>query len=885
MVRGLRVTYAALAVLWILANVFFWDWWLRPEHVASPWMYWLFTLAFFYEASFLPSMYLFFVGRMRRPRDAQAPAATRVALITLCVPSSETLEVIVQQLAAMAAVRYPHESWVLDEGHDPRVRAAAERLGVRYFSRRGIPRYNQDTAPFKAKTKAGNVNAWLDLHGHRYDYFVQFDIDHRPAPEYLDRVLGHFDDPDVAWVQGPSIYGNLRNWVARGSAEQELVLQGPLQAGFYGNSETPFIIGSHCTYRTRAVLEINGFQPTRAEDHLDTVILASRGYRGVFIPQPLAWGAGPETFETYLRQQFAWAFSMMQVLFQFTPRLVRSYRPGQALQFLFAQTWYALWSSAMLVLFSVPLVALLTGHEPANVPMWQFVLSSAPMGVTALVIWLWTRPWQLPSGLQLTWRGVVLHVARWPIVFWALLNVLLRVQHPYMITPKGAQDGLPPFSMRSQALYLVAAWLSVLVVWSYLWRGSGRVDGFVMFALLGAVYMLAVVGTNVAADLSGLRRRGLALFSALRVRALPVALLAATASATLVTASAGSETIAYAVTWQDGAHPSSTDVAGAEHAREILQWEYETSSATGSPILDMPLPGRPARPAPVSLPLPLAAHRVTVGAYDPWQQMDRVSYGLEHWYVRQDRPDLLAGALAHARNRHTIMVTVEAFPRPGQRTPPLDAIVRGEKDAELRALAHVVRSAAPQEVLIRWGHEMDLSGLYPWSANDSAMYRAAFRRVVELFRDEGAKNARWVWSPAGEANAIAYYPGEDVVDYVGLTVLGDREWDTAFGLPRQSFVELLEPRYQRMVGFGKPIVLAEVGVSGTDAEQAAWLTAAAVALPQFDLVRAVSYFVDRNAPNNRLSRQPDWRLTPGTFAAFREAVEVEGLLTRGWRAA
>jgi cellulose synthase (UDP-forming) len=77
-------------------------------------------------------------------------------------------------------------------------------------------------------------------------------------------------------VQAPSTYGNLDNWVARGAAEQELVLQGPLQRGFYGHSETPFIIGSHCTYRMSAIREIGGFQPTRAEDHLDTLMLAAR---------------------------------------------------------------------------------------------------------------------------------------------------------------------------------------------------------------------------------------------------------------------------------------------------------------------------------------------------------------------------------------------------------------------------------------------------------------------------------------------------------------------------------------------------------------------------------------------------------------------------------
>ena len=371
--------YRGLAVTWIAATLVFWIWWLQPERPATLALYIIFTIAFGYEVTTLPSIYLYFVGRMRRPIYMEPTSGLRVALITLCVPSSESLDVIVQQLEALTLVRYPHESWVLDEGDDPHVREAAARLGVRYFTRKGIDRYNQPDPPFKAKTKAGNVNAWLDTHGPDYDFFVQYDIDHIPRRDYLDRVLGYFRDPRIAWVQAPSVYGNTERWVARGAAEQELVLQGPLQQGFYGNSETPFIIGSHCSYRMAAVEKIGGFQPTRAEDHLDTLLLASRGYRGVFVPEIIAVGRGPDTFETYLRQQFAWAYSLIEVLFSYTPRLIRGLRVRQAGQFIFAQTWYIRSSSGALILFLVPLVVLVTGRPLTEASLLAFMAASGPL--------------------------------------------------------------------------------------------------------------------------------------------------------------------------------------------------------------------------------------------------------------------------------------------------------------------------------------------------------------------------------------------------------------------------------------------------------------------------------------------------------------------------
>ncbi len=876
-------TYRLLTFLWLAANLVFWAWWLQPERVGAPWLYALFSLAWVYETSLLPSAYLFFVGQMRRPRPVPAPAGLRVALITLCVPTQEGLEVILRQLEALVRVTYPHDSWVLDEGNDPSVRAAAERLGVRYFSRKDVPAYNQVGPPFKAKTKAGNVNAWLDAHGWDYDAFVQFDIDHQPRRDYLDRVLGYFRDERVAWVQAPSLYGNLDSWVARGAAEQELVLQGPLQSGFYGYSETPFIIGSHCTYRTQAIREIGGFQPTRAEDHLDTVMLAALGYKGVFVPEPIAIGGGPETFETYLRQQFAWAVSMLQVLGGYTPRLLGRVRPGQAAQFLFAQTWYPLWSMTMGVLFATPVVALLTGQEIAHAPLPMFLALSAPLQLTSFLIWRWTRRWQQPVCVGLSWRGIILHIARWPIVLWALVNVLLRVRHPYMITPKGSRAGLPAFSLRSQAIYLMGFGLSVAAVWLHLLRDPGA-PGYVLFVLLGALYMLLVVIANVGTDLAALRRRRVGAWRTVRLRAAPLLSVAIALFGMGCTLNVSAPQLVAAAGWS-GEVRTDPRLAGAGRARDILRVSAPVPPtlpvAPGQPLpMPFPIAALPvaqakldsafvehdaAPPEPPSTNAPLespAAPELVIGAYDPWQRLDGVPLTLEHWYVPQDEPQLLAGALAHARQRRPLlMVTVEPFPHPGESMPVLERIVSGQSDDELRQLARIVTEATPQIVLVRWAHEMDLNILYPWAQSDAGLYRAAFRHVVEVFRAEGASNARWVWSPAGEERARAFYPGDDVVDYVGLTVLADAGWDAELGhSPRQSMADLLRPRYAAMHALGKPIVIAELGVSGTPAEQSAWLAAGAAALDDFPLVQVVVYFNDWNAPNNWRLAQPNWQL-------------------------
>jgi cellulose synthase (UDP-forming) len=517
-----RAQHAALGALWVFVLVSFWRWWLAPAQRGALGLYLPATVGLAYLTTVLPSLYWLFVARMRRPVHIAPAAGRRVAMITLCVPSHETFDVIARQLLALTLVSYPHDCWVLDEGADPRVEQLARGLGVRYFTRNGVPRYNEPFPPFQARTKAGNVNAWLDhtaSAGIDYDVFVQLDIDHRPSREYLERTLGYFDDPDVAWVQAPSVYGDLDHWTARGLAEQDLLFHGPLQMGFYGHSRTPFIIGSHTSYRMTAVRAIGGFQPTRAEDHLDTIVLAAAGYRGVYVPEVIARGDGPADFGTYLGQQFAWAYSMVQIFMRHTPRLVRRYTPAQALQFLMAQSWYLLWSLSLATLWVLPIVALLSDHPIAHVSLGEFLVYNLPVVLTSSLMWWWTRRWFQPAGIGLSWRALVLEVARWPIVLWAVANVLLRIERPYMITPKGKRHGKPAPGRRLYGLYALLAVVGLCTVdLSDIETPAGGTHGYLVLVLFNTLMLLVLLVTSMSLELRDLRRSTGRLVHALRLR-------------------------------------------------------------------------------------------------------------------------------------------------------------------------------------------------------------------------------------------------------------------------------------------------------------------------------------------------------------------------------
>jgi cellulose synthase (UDP-forming) len=556
------VEYTLLVALWLGVVGYFWTWWLGQRHTGTPVLFYATSIPMFYVSTVLPSFYLFYLGWMRRPAPVTAAQAAgrlgRVAMITLTVPGSESIEIVRRQLDAMVAVRYPHDNWILvDKVHSPEIEAMARERGVRYFCRHDVQtwgqqqvdRWNRPEPPFQAKTKAGNVNAWLDAFGADYSHFTQLDIDHHPKPQYLDRTLGYFRNDQVAWVQAPSVYGNNDHWTARGSAEQELVLQGPLQMGFFGFSRTPFIIGSHCTYAMAAIRRIGGFQPTRAEDHLDTVVLASHGYEGVFVPEVIAVGDGPETFQTYLAQQFAWAYSMIQVLLTFTPRMIRKYSLRQSVQFLFVQTWYTFWSVATVVLFVIPWFSLVFDAPISEVSLWQFLLHSWPQAAAAMLIWLWSRAWHKPRTVGMSWRGIVLHIARWVVVLSAFIQVLLRLKKPYMITVKGVDDSaVRPFPLSILAPYVGLIVGCVASSWIYLDQtGHSATQGMLAFALLGAVMFCALVGVVLTQELKSIKRVGLAWGQCLRARLQPLAVAIVLAGLVGVTAAAAYDRILAAV--------------------------------------------------------------------------------------------------------------------------------------------------------------------------------------------------------------------------------------------------------------------------------------------------------------------------------------------------
>src|SRR4029077_1406650 len=140
-------------------------------------------------------------------------------------------------------------------------------------------------------------------------------------------------------------------------------------------------IGSHYSVRTSALEQIGGLGPELAEDHSTTLMMNAAGWRGVHAIDAIAHGDGPLTFADMVTQEFQWSRSLVTVLLQYTPRYL-SPLPGKLkAQFLFCQLWYPLFSLFMALIYILPIVALMTSVNFANVTYPHFFLHFAPISL------------------------------------------------------------------------------------------------------------------------------------------------------------------------------------------------------------------------------------------------------------------------------------------------------------------------------------------------------------------------------------------------------------------------------------------------------------------------------------------------------------------------
>jgi len=192
------------------------------------------------------------------------------------------------------------------------------------------------------------------------------------------------------------------------------------------------------------------------------------------------------------------------------------------------------------------------------------------------------------------------------------------------------------------------------------------------------------------------------------------------------------------------------------------------------------------------------------GAFVNWGAVGR-EHTLQIWerWLRQD-PSSVLGVDFYAQSTWEDYVRLSWVPGVWKKLNPkrnvvwsvpltvkgtaLADVANGAHDAEFEAAARAISEAQPRAI-IRLGWEMNLESMAWFAKGQEADYIKAFRRVVGIFR-RYSNDFRYDWCPGWgpqDSAADLAYPGDDVVDYIGLDVYdfkyegsAEERWNTFY---------------------------------------------------------------------------------------------------------
>lgn len=525
------LVYALLMLVGTLLSVRYFAWWFQLGHIPgdlaledeSP----LFGTSWAVLAPFvlltivemvriLSSFFLWMLALfMEDPLPMKPERGLKIAVLTTIVPSKEPIEIVERMLRAAKRIRYDGrvDLWLLDEGDDDNVKAMCKRLGVHHFTRKGIEKWNQDSGPFRAMTKAGNHNAWRDAHEEGYDLVGQMDPDHVPYDTFLERTIGYFRDPDVGYVVSPQIYGNYHeSWIARGADEQAFIFHGIVQRGANGLS-MPILIGTNHIYRPAAMQSIGGYMGIIVEDHATGEAMkgeinpaTGERWKGIYVPEAVSVGDGPITWTDYFSQQMRWAYGMFEIIRDHDWRLLRRLGVLQAFGYLMVQSYYGFAAFVFIGGNFLTFLYLAAGLSAADMDLGTWWLLWLPQFIWTFVVWYWLQRFYLyESDRGWTLRGFTLTFASLPVFAQAAFASFTGRSLPYVVTAKGASRAADTIGVFKLHIIIALVGTAVLVA-SFLLGNNApqlRVWAFVTILLTGGfpvAFLISRAWTSLRGD-------------------------------------------------------------------------------------------------------------------------------------------------------------------------------------------------------------------------------------------------------------------------------------------------------------------------------------------------------------------------------------------------
>ena len=422
----------------------------------------------------------------RKPVATQYEGEINAVLLITFVPLSEDLLQLRQVLIAAKAINTVNGRTtilVLDEGipgepeNESQVRFLVDALNgmydgnhIEYFSRSEIRRFNKSDrykshgwkrGSFASRTKHGNINSGLVYIKENPDIFGDVDVvmgldpDHVPVPEFRERMIGPFRNPNVGYVIGPQAYKNATdNYIARFNESAQSVFHTLIQssANLQGAA---MLVGTSYAIRWSTLMQINGIQPSITEDLLTTsAVLSARNpktnkyWRGIYTPDVLAHGEGPDRWGSTIQQQLRWALGAMRFIatgtFFKSLWLMRGH-PSAMLHYIMIMPFYFIMALSWLLAAANIGLQMTTGLSGAVVDPGGWAMFYAFVMISSLYLYTRMRRFNVSpfEDKDFGVRGMVMGVMCAPVFAHAMFRLipsLLGRGGGFNVTPKGTKS-------------------------------------------------------------------------------------------------------------------------------------------------------------------------------------------------------------------------------------------------------------------------------------------------------------------------------------------------------------------------------------------------------------------------------------------------------------
>lgn len=365
--------------------------------------------------------------------------------VTVQIPAYNEMYVIERVIDAVCAFDYPFDRLdiqVLDDSTDETQRIA--RNAVERWRRLGVDIeyiHRVDRTGFKAGALENGMKTA------KGEFFAIFDVDFVPEPDFLQKAIHYFTDPQIGMVQGR--WEHLNRDYSFLTKTQAIFLDGH----FMLESYTRFLSGRFFNFngtagilRRKTIEEAGGWEHDTLTEDLDLSYRAQmKGWKFVFLPELSVPAELPVEINSFKSQQCRWAKGAMQTCKKVLLRVLKgdfaAREKWESWYHLTGNITYPLMVLLALLLFPALIVRYNQGwFELLIIDLPLFILSFS--SVTTFYITSqkalhkdWVRRILYLPGLMAVGIGMTIPGAK------AVLEGAFGIKSPFVRTPKFSVEG------------------------------------------------------------------------------------------------------------------------------------------------------------------------------------------------------------------------------------------------------------------------------------------------------------------------------------------------------------------------------------------------------------------------------------------------------------